>query len=141
MCNPGLKPARLLCPWSSPGKNTGVGCHALLQGIFLTQDLKLGLLRCRETLYRPSHLGSPSIVRLHHGFICLSYSLAFGEFPVGALVCITLAFGEFPVGLLRVSLWHLEFPVGALVCITLCPSLYVSLGRHAVDFCRTFPLG
>ena len=30
-------PARLLCPWDSPGKNTGVGCHALLQGIFLMQ--------------------------------------------------------------------------------------------------------
>ena len=28
----GLLPARLLCPWDSPGKNTGVGCHALLQG-------------------------------------------------------------------------------------------------------------
>ena len=28
---------RLLCPWNSPGKNTVVGCHALLQGIFLTQ--------------------------------------------------------------------------------------------------------
>ena len=27
----GLKPARLLCPWDSPGKNTGVGCHFLLQ--------------------------------------------------------------------------------------------------------------
>ena len=26
------QPARLLCPWDSPGKNTGVGCHALLQG-------------------------------------------------------------------------------------------------------------
>ena len=25
---------RLLCPWDSPGKNTGVGCHFLLQGIF-----------------------------------------------------------------------------------------------------------
>ena len=31
----GLLPARLLCPWDSSGKNTGVGCHALLQGIFL----------------------------------------------------------------------------------------------------------
>ena len=28
---------RVLCPWNSPGKNTGVGCYALLQGIFLTQ--------------------------------------------------------------------------------------------------------
>ena len=33
----GLQPASLLCPWNSPGKNTGVGCHSLLQGIFLTQ--------------------------------------------------------------------------------------------------------
>ena len=35
LCNP----ARLLWPWDSPGKNTGVGCHALLQGIFPTQGL------------------------------------------------------------------------------------------------------
>ena len=33
----GLWPTRLLCPWDSPGENTGVGCHFLLQGIFLTQ--------------------------------------------------------------------------------------------------------
>ena len=33
----GLYPARLLCPWDSPGKNIGVGCHALLQGIFSNQ--------------------------------------------------------------------------------------------------------
>ena len=42
-----LQPARLLCPWDSPGKNTGVGYHALLQGIFPTQGsnpLLLGLL-------------------------------------------------------------------------------------------------
>ena len=32
------------CPWDSPGKNTGVGCHALLQGIFLTQGWNLYLL-------------------------------------------------------------------------------------------------
>ena len=33
----GLQPTRLLCPWDSPGKNTGVGCHLLLQGIFPTE--------------------------------------------------------------------------------------------------------
>ena len=38
-------PARLLCPWDSPGKNTGVGFHALLQGIFLTYGSNLSLLR------------------------------------------------------------------------------------------------
>ena len=35
----------MLCPWDSPGKNTGVGCHFLLQGIFPTQELNLGLLQ------------------------------------------------------------------------------------------------
>ena len=35
----------LLCPWTFPSKNTGVGCHALLQGIFLTQGLNPHLLR------------------------------------------------------------------------------------------------
>ena len=33
-----LQPTRLLCPQNSPGKNTGAGCHALLQGLFLTED-------------------------------------------------------------------------------------------------------
>ena len=44
-----LQSVRLLCPWDSPGKNTGVGCHALLQGIFLTQGLypHVHLLHCR----------------------------------------------------------------------------------------------
>ena len=37
----GLEPARLLCPWYSPGKNTGVVSHSLLQGIFPTQGLNL----------------------------------------------------------------------------------------------------
>ena len=40
----GMQPTRLLCPWDSPGKNIIVGCHALLQGIFLTQRLNLCLL-------------------------------------------------------------------------------------------------
>ena len=35
----GLQLTRLLCPWNSPGKNTGVACHFLLQGIFPTQGL------------------------------------------------------------------------------------------------------
>ena len=40
----GLQPAKLLCPRDSPGKSTGVGCHALLQGIFLIQGLNPSLL-------------------------------------------------------------------------------------------------
>ena len=44
--------------WDSPGKNTGVGCHALLQGI-LEEGLNPGLLHCRHILYHLSHQGSP----------------------------------------------------------------------------------
>ena len=42
----GLQTARLLCPWNSPGKNTEVGSHALLHGIFLIQESNLGFLYC-----------------------------------------------------------------------------------------------
>ena len=41
----GLNIARLLCPWNFSNKNTGVGCHFLLQGVFLTQGLNPCLLR------------------------------------------------------------------------------------------------
>ena len=40
-------------------KNTGAGCHSLLQGVFLTQGLNLGLPHCRQILYHLSHQGSP----------------------------------------------------------------------------------
>ena len=40
----GLQPSRLLCPWDSPGKNTGVSCHTLFQGLFPTQGLNPRLL-------------------------------------------------------------------------------------------------
>ena len=59
---PGLQPTRPLCPWDSPGKNTGVGCHALLQGIFPTQGWNsslLHLLHWRAGSLPISHLGSP----------------------------------------------------------------------------------
>ena len=47
----GLYPARLLCPWDSPGENTGVGCHVLLQGSFRTQGSNPYLSHCRQILY------------------------------------------------------------------------------------------
>ena len=57
----GLQPARLLCLWNSLDKNTGVGCHSFLQGIFPTQGSNLGLLHCSQVLYHLSHQGSPKI--------------------------------------------------------------------------------
>ena len=56
----GLQPARLLCPWDSPGKNTGVGCHALLlQGIFPTGESNQSLLHLQAGSLLLSHLASP----------------------------------------------------------------------------------
>ena len=64
LCDPRtVQPTRLLCPWDSPGKNTGVGCNVFLQGIFLTQGLNLSLLHCRQILSCLSHLGSPKIIK------------------------------------------------------------------------------
>ena len=48
---------------NSPGKKTGVGSHALLQGIFPTQGLNLGLLHYSQILYRLSHWGNPVVLR------------------------------------------------------------------------------
>ena len=52
----GLYSARLLCPCGFTGKNIGVGCHFLLQGILLTQESNPGLLHRRQILYLLSSL-------------------------------------------------------------------------------------
>ena len=58
----GLQSARLLCPRNSPGKNTRMGCHALLQGIFPTQGPNPCLLHCRQILYQLNHQRSTRIL-------------------------------------------------------------------------------
>ena len=58
---PWTLPIRLLCPCDSPGNNTGMGCHALLQGIFPTKESNpslLCLLHWQECLYHQRHQGS-----------------------------------------------------------------------------------
>ena len=53
-----LQPHGLYSPWNSPGQNTGVGSHSLLQGTFPTQESNQGLWRCRWILYQLSYQGS-----------------------------------------------------------------------------------
>ena len=62
---PQLQLARLLCPQDSPGKNTRVDCHSLLQRIFPTHRLNPGLLRCRQILYHLSYKEAPVIFIIH----------------------------------------------------------------------------
>ena len=58
----GLEPSRLVCPWDSPGKNTGLGCHFLLQGIFLTQEWNVSLQHWQVDSLPLSHQGSHIII-------------------------------------------------------------------------------
>ena len=69
-----LQPTRLLCPWNSPGKNTGVGCHFILQGIFPTQGLNSRLLHLRHwqaDSFPPVPCGKPIFISLYVSLICL----------------------------------------------------------------------
>ena len=86
----GLYPTRLLCPWDFPGKNTGVGCYFLLQGIFPTQGSNpclLHLLHWQVDTLPLSHLGSPTItpwfIKLEEMFqiTCSSRQEALVELP------------------------------------------------------------
>ena len=75
LCNPvDCSPPGSSVHGDSPGKNTGVGCHAVLQGIFPTQGSNPGLLHCRWILFCLSHQGSPGILEG-------SLSLLQGIFP------------------------------------------------------------
>ena len=55
----GLAGARVFCPWDSPAKNTRMGCHILLQGIFQTHGSNPGLLHCRQILLTTEPAGKP----------------------------------------------------------------------------------
>ena len=55
----GLCLTRLLQQWNFPGKSTGVGCHFLLQGIFPTQGLNLGLLHLQVDTLPSGPPGKP----------------------------------------------------------------------------------
>ena len=64
LCDPvDCSPPRLLCPWDSLGKNTGVGCHDPFRGIFPIQGLNPGLPHCGQIIYQLSHQGNPKNVQ------------------------------------------------------------------------------
>ena len=67
----GLVPARLLCPWNFSGKNTGVGCHFLLQGIFPPQESNPQLLHRQANSLSLCHSGG-----IDHKHACISSLLS-----------------------------------------------------------------
>ena len=78
-------------PGDSPGKNTGMGCHALLQGIFPTQGSNPGLPHCRQILYYLSHQGSPVSClpkgHFYHSFLLQNCNLIW-YVPISLLLMI-----------------------------------------------------
>ena len=121
----GLQPPRLLCPWDSPGKNTGVGCCAHLQGIFPTQgsDPGLLLLTCtgRWVPYQQCHLGSPKQVlntnkkwytpTFHKLFQCLQVLARIRKYSLA---------GEWVHRFLKLFFKSFQFSSVAQSCPTLC---------------------
>ena len=77
VCDPvDWSPFRPLCPWDSPGKNTAVGCHFLLQGIFPTQELNPHLLRLPHWQAGSSPLVPPGKPVLDQMRLCCRISVA-----------------------------------------------------------------
>ena len=70
-----LLPHGLYSLWNSPGQNSGIHSHSLLQGIFPTQESNWGLVDCRRNLYQLSQKGSPLLVRSCLKFYLLGFSI------------------------------------------------------------------
>ena len=69
----GLEPAKLLCPWDFPDRNTGLGCHFVLQGIFPTREsnlIFLWLLHSQADSFQLSHLQFSSVRSLSCVQLC-----------------------------------------------------------------------
>ena len=79
-------PTRLLCPWNFPGKNTAVGCHFLLQGIFLIQGWNPRLLYWQSDSLPLSHLGRGDYIFF---FFLIPREASF--FKVFFFVCVTIS--------------------------------------------------
>ena len=72
---------------NSPGKNTGVGCHAFLQGIFPTEGSNPGLPHFRRILYHLSHQGRPKGLKLSlkqnpEALTCSNYESSYKPFQI-----------------------------------------------------------
>ena len=92
----------------SPGKNTWVGCHVLLQGIFPTQGSNSGLLHCRWILYCLSHQGSPNVSILRQNKYWL-IAFKYSDFFSPTFFIFAFPSPMFGYGSIWVLLFHLFF--------------------------------
>ena len=112
-CDPvGCSPPGSSAHGDSPGKNTGVGCHFLLQGIFPTQGSNPDLPHCRRILYRLSHPGSPYSIQLVHILnSCWSHPLGIQiRVPTLNLMWFSVSYSEGTLNRLEILLNRLTKP-------------------------------
>ena len=89
---PGLQPTGFLCLWDFPGKNTQVGCHFILQGIFPTQPRdRTSVSIGRQILYHQCHLGSPTRLNQSSG-LCVLCRLFVTLWSVACLAPLSMGF-------------------------------------------------
>ena len=138
-----------------PGNSTGVDCHFLLQGIFLTQGSNPGLPHCRQMLYHLSHQGSPVWCNSHLWFSVgkvfklwflsrfFSLSLIFCNFNimslcVGFLLILScLVFYELPGPVVSITNFG-KFPVIVASNISSVFILFIFLLIFSLHVCYTF---
>ena len=153
--NHGLQPTRYLEPRNFPGKSTGVGCHFLPQGFFLTQGSNPDLSHCRHMLYHLNHLGSPlwqwfwiNIWRVCRRIDCwiILPKFLIQQIWQGPLTCIYNRFpGDAAAGLetsVLESLFQRATCSVARLCPTLCDPMNCSLPvfpvfHHLPEFSQT----
>ena len=99
----GLEPARLLCPWSSPGKETGVGCHAHSYEFCLSLTPTLPLW----SVTFPTPLDDVLGVRPCLAAVLSSVPMT-GGVDVFACYCIMFSFMSYVCGFFAVSFWKLQ---------------------------------
>ena len=111
----------------SPGKNTEVGCHALLQGIFLTPGSNPTLLHCRWILYHLSHQGSPFLILIYIIIIVTLRAILIYNFNLINIWILILKLSSY------FCIFYIFLLQIAFVCSTF-PSTFLKLGiwRHTV---------
>ena len=133
----GLWATRLLCPWHSPGKNPGEGCHCLLQGIFLDQGSNLGLLPWQADSLPLSHPGSP---QRGGGWVLLPSSQEEGYKPsCPTLAAVSSQLGGQPAAVPGACLtftlplrWQQALPLQRLPGRKSSCELRLTFGKHVV---------
>ena len=102
-----LQLSRFLCPWDFPGKNTRVGWHSLLQGIFSTQGLNLGLLHCRQVLHQLSHQESLCLKSAASPFFFASWGLIYNQWSAQMQSIQCDEFWQWYVIIIPINRWNI----------------------------------